>query len=156
MNTPGNHGICHCDPYSDEETPVLIGQDSLKNLQRWYFYRGFVVGEGKNYWFIFNEKTEIVQVFHSKEKWEIEINKKNLKPHFTRWLTLADGLNFLTSLPEVFENVIWIFFILLIIIPTTVLYIRNKKIPWKYYRNFTLVMGLIWLLLFAFFDTNSY
>ncbi len=91
FQTPGGHIICDCDPYA--ETPVLIGfESSIKNLQKWYFYREYIIGYGKNYYFIFNEATSKLLIFKEKETWQQAISRQNLKPFFTRWLDISDSI----------------------------------------------------------------
>lgn len=90
FKTPGGHIICDCDPYL--ETPVLIGfESSVKKLKKWYFYRNYIIGYGKDYYFILNEGTEKLQLFKKKVNWQQAISNQNLKPFFTRWLDISDS-----------------------------------------------------------------
>jgi hypothetical protein len=112
FKTPGGHIICDCDPYT--ETPVLIGfESSIKNLERWYFYKNHIIGSGKKYYFIFNETTKHLQLFQDEETWQHAIVQQHLAPFFTRWLNISDSIEALyTTL--VLGMFIWIPLILII------------------------------------------
>ena len=90
FETPNGHVICDCDPY--DSTPVLIGyEDTIKLLDRWYFYHDHIVGEGKDYFFIFNELTNDLNYFRDEKDWRIAIEQKDLMPFYTRWCDISDA-----------------------------------------------------------------
>src|SRR5688572_26831527 len=100
FETPGGHSICWCDPYSDDQLPVLSTTKSflidtnkppLFNVDRFYFYKNNVVGKAKSYFFIFDEGLEITYVFKTREEWQKGISTKGLDPIFTQWLDISDA-----------------------------------------------------------------
>lgn len=112
FKTPGGHIICDCDPYS--ETPVLVGfESSIKKLDTWYFYKNHIIGFGKNYYFIFNETTNSLQLFQDGETWQHAIAQQHLTPFFTRWLDISDSIEALYTI-LVLGMFIWIPLILII------------------------------------------
>ncbi len=119
FTTPGGHTICHCDPYPDK----------LTQLEKWYFYHNTIVGKGKNYYFIFDEGKEQLQLFDHQEQWQRALEKQQLKPFFTRWLDLSDSPDsflfflFLTS----FVSVPFVFLLFVVLLFLTI----KKKIAWN-------------------------
>ena len=138
FDTPGGHVICDCDPYTDP--PVLVGfESSLKNLEKWYFYKKHIVGYGKGYYFIFNEVTTNLQHFENKSTWEEAILNQNLKPSFTRWLEISDSIEALYAI--IFLGAfIWIPLILIIFISViTYFYVT------KFSKRKLIIAGLLLL-----------
>ncbi len=85
ISTPGDNYI---DNFSSVSLYLKDGQQ-LDDLERWYFYRGCVVGElsdGKG-WFVVDEaKSEIVWQT-DKSKWEALLQERGLVPSvWTRWI----------------------------------------------------------------------
>lgn len=77
-------------PYVD--TPVLVGYEkTINSLVRWYFSRDHIVGQGKDYYFIFDEITNTLQYFNSQGEWEKAVKLKQLEPFYTRWCTISDS-----------------------------------------------------------------
>ena len=94
FQTPGGHEICWCDPYDSEVLPVLIGwEDTIPNIEEFYFYKDHIIGYSKIRFFIFNEKTENIQVFNNRKDWNKSIDLLDLKPNKEKWLTLSDNKN---------------------------------------------------------------
>jgi len=145
VTTPNGHYICHCDPYSSDITPVLIGFESkLKNLKEWYYYKDYIIGKNEISFFIFNEIDEIVILFNDESKWLDEINKLKLKPKiYTRWIDIGDSQDWMIisliiiSIP---------FFIILLIEIFIVIYLFKKGNKTK--ANMILkINGIIFLIL---------
>lgn len=66
------------------------GLNSVFNLQKWYFYKGSIVGEfkeaGQTRYFVYLENKRTGQQFTDKAEWETFIAENKLKPkHWTRW-----------------------------------------------------------------------
>ena len=62
------------------------GFGSVDSLKRWYFYKGFIVGEREHGFFIANEKTAKVQLFATQNTWAKALADAKLKPgYYTRW-----------------------------------------------------------------------
>lgn len=92
FSTPGGHTICNCDPYSNNQTPILIGFERLEKLDKWYFYKNNIVGKGTGYFFIFDESSEEIQYFKDEKLWKKVIDEQNIEPiFFTRWISLRDS-----------------------------------------------------------------
>ncbi|RZJ68235.1 MAG: hypothetical protein EOO50_02110 [Flavobacterium sp.] len=128
FETPGGHTICHCDPYPDAQTPILIGFDKLERLEKWYFYRDHIIGKGTGYYFVFDEKSEEYKTFKNESDWKKVIEDQNLEPIVTRWFDLSDSPQdwfFLLVITAVFTVPI----IIAILIVIGILFLR-KKILW--------------------------
>ena len=93
----------------------------LDSLERWYFYKGHIVGEltGKGF-FVANELTSEVVRFSDKSSWKNYIESANLEPKvWTRWYDT--DWNFFQALPYLLWlpffgiiPLIWIYAIILI------------------------------------------
>lgn len=143
FETPGGHTICNCDPYSSEQTPILIGFEKLEKLDKWYFYKNNIIGKGAGYYFIFNESRHIIQYFKTEKLWKRAIIIQNLEPFFiTRWLSLKDSPDeflFAIILLVIFSSP---FFLILIIGFWILTY--KKVIVWT--KSKMKVIGLIFIL----------
>lgn len=151
FETPGGHIICHCDPYSSSQTPILIGFEKLEKLDKWYFYRNHVIGFGNNYYFIFNESTLSIQYFKDVKQWHNAIIKQRLKPIiYTRWLNLSDS-------PEEFKFAIVVIailafpFALIVVIILSFLHYR-RIIIWG--KNSFRILWLCFLLFVLYYISN--
>jgi len=87
--TPGNNTI---DNYSGDGISLFLSNGKnykkLEKLQRWYFYKGYIVGIQANSYFIANEKTLRVDSFNSKKQWiEFRIQQKIDPKLWPRWYT---------------------------------------------------------------------
>jgi hypothetical protein len=85
--TPGKNTI---DNYSGAGISLFMPNGircaRVDNLERWYFYRSFIVGNQKNNWFIVNEKTFEVYSYNDEHLWLNAIAKQHLQPViWTRW-----------------------------------------------------------------------
>ncbi|MDB5257077.1 MAG: hypothetical protein JWM14_1772 [Chitinophagaceae bacterium] len=156
FTTPGGHTICHCDPYNDEEVPVLIGWDKLHQLETWYFYHDAIVGKGNGYYFIFQEDVKNLQIYDNEEKWQLTIDQWHLRPFYTRWMDLGDSPdNFLFML--YMTSIVSVPLILLLFIVIIILSIK-KQIIWNK-KTIVIsagIIGLIALFLFSKFYVNSF
>ncbi|MDF2456390.1 MAG: hypothetical protein K0R51_2383 [Cytophagaceae bacterium] len=129
FTTPGGHIICHCDPYSDEQTPAMIGWDQLQQLEKWYFYRDAVVGKGKGYYFIFIEDIKNLKIYKDEARWQSGIDQFHVRPFYTRWLDLYDSPDdFLFML--YMTSFVWAPVLLLILV-TVALLTFKKQIRWN-------------------------
>jgi hypothetical protein len=96
FTTPGGYTICWCDPYTDDQLPVLSTNKGIRhneplyNVAKFYFYKNHVIGTGKNYFFVFDELTETVQTFKNKLDWKKYISTHTLNPLVTQWLDISD------------------------------------------------------------------
>jgi hypothetical protein len=140
FTTPGGHSICWCDPYTDEQLPVLSTTNSLLkdtarpplfNVTKFYFYRNHVVGIAKDYFFIFDEGLEISYIFKTREEWNKNIRTKKLNPVFTQWLDLTDT-------PFLFTTPRYVIIILLIVTCSLILFpiftlLTKKKLHCMHY-----------------------
>lgn len=156
FETPGGHTICWCDPYSDDQLPVLSTSKSfladdnkppLYNVDKFYFYKNYVIGKAKNYFFIFDEGLEIIYTFKTREEWKKGISTKELNPIFTQWLDISDAPFFFTT-PY---NVIVILLIttsLSVLFPIVVAISRKKLRSIHYASIFLsiLALGITYLL----------
>jgi len=151
FETPYGHTICDCDPYP--EVPVLVGwEDTLNNLETWYFYRNHIVGIGEGYYFIFNEMTEEYSLFTDEILWNNAIARKNLKPFYTVWLTMQDS-------PESFYFLLFLNSFLLLpfalMIIAVVIFLSIKRVLIWDKTTWLVTLGICSLIaLFFFFSLN--
>jgi hypothetical protein len=86
--TPGGNTI---DNYSGNGKTLFLSNTNdsrkIQNLEKWYFYKGFVIGKQKNGYFIANEKTLKVDTFANEKAWQAVIEKYDINPLWTRWYT---------------------------------------------------------------------
>ena len=92
FSTPGGHSICDCDGLEDSDNaPSIIGFEwAIPRIEKFYFYKGHIIGYSDSLYFIFNEETEYFQLFESKWKWKGAISKAELRPYIRRWLDVGD------------------------------------------------------------------
>lgn len=118
--TPDDHTI---DNYSGNGYTLhllnALPYYTVDKLSRWYFYKGFIVGERKDGYFIANEQTSVIDTFRDKKTWLTTISQKNLKPLFwTRWYTdrwsYLDDLSFFLFMNSYFLLPLAIIFLLLL------------------------------------------
>jgi hypothetical protein len=153
FETPGGHTICHCDPYSSAQTPILIGFERLEKLDKWYFYKNNIIGKGAGYYFIFNESSDKIQYFTTEKLWRLAIINQNLEPFFiTRWLSLKDS-------PDEFLFVIVLLIILsspLFLITIIIFWILTYKKVIVWTKRKMKVIGLIFILGLLYIFSNCW
>lgn len=97
---------------------VKTGQE-ITAVKRWYFYKGYTVGEYQQGYFLVEEGSARLQRFASSKAWENELTRRNLKPVWTRWyqddwhllddLLLVMVLAFYISIPVLIMFLVAIF-----------------------------------------------
>lgn len=122
------------------------GKDRLHFLQRWYFYKGCVIGyleQGQpNAFFIIDERTCALDTFKTRETFDIALEDRNLKPLlWTRWYATNWGFYLRGT-----DTGLFFFFIILIrfwwITPLLLLILGVAT--WKYRRE-----RLFWCLVLS-------
>jgi hypothetical protein len=157
FKTPGGHSICWCDPYFDNQLPVLSTSKSfvvdankppLFNVNKFYFYRNYVVGQSKTYFFIFDEGAEVAYLFKSREDWEKDILIRGLKPIYTQWLDLSDAPAFFTT-PYYVIVILLITSAILFLFPIVALIVTKKRLGCLQYTALLfsiLILGITYAL----------
>lgn len=138
--------------YQQDGISLSINNEGVKidNLKRWYFYKGFIIGEHLNqssrleYFFVneINSKVIFFDTFEESEKFK---DKNDLKPFiWTRW-------NDENSIDSIFPFLINFFAFIIVFIYIIVFLIRFFKKPRKMiYRNevkFCLIFGIALLII---------
>lgn len=124
------------------------GKDQLHFLKKWYFYKGCVIGyleQGQpNAFFIIDERSCALDMFKTKETFDIALEERNLKPLlWTRWYAANWGFYLRGS-----DSGLFFIFIILIrlwwLIPLLLLIFGVAT--WKYRRE-----RLFWYLVLSIF-----
>ena len=158
-DTPGDNQIIHDLKRNGIEIICLEngGISIITHLNKWYFYKGYIVGEfqknketigdnqNRGYFFIFNERSCEIKVFDSKASFNKIKKELNLIPFFwTRWYKdewsffMNSGnferffLRFFVILPFTFIVIVW--FLIHV-------YINRRKLNFK--RPQTLILSII-------------
>lgn len=76
----------------DNFTLYLKNKTTLSRPSKWYFYKGYIIGNGSEYknasarFFIINDQNCVIELFKNEEEWHAAILEKDLKPTiWTRW-----------------------------------------------------------------------
>jgi hypothetical protein len=142
------------DNYSGDGITLFVhlenGVTEIKGLQKWYFYKGFIIGEhmdesSRLEYFFMNEINSKVIFFDTFEESEKFKEENGLKPFiWTRW-------NDEKSIDSIFPFLINFFAFIFVFIYIIVFLIRFFKKPRKMiYRNeakFCLIFGIVILII---------
>lgn len=162
-------------PYGNEidnwtgNTLRADGKEELTGLKKWYFYKGYIVGECNCYppydnkrkeeieklgnYFVFDETSYQLVVFGTESEWNSFLNQNDLKPKFwTRWHDGGDVGNILLVIA--FLLVFYFFVSIPLLIWFVVSFYKNvKKEGFKfsspYFIGITCLSSLIllqWIL----------
>lgn len=148
--TPG--GSFMGDPGSGTQLTICKTGQELFGIERWYFYKGFIVGEMGEQFFILDEATGENTIFDNNEKWISKIQSSGLEPVlWTRW--------YIDNWVDSDSLVIWYYFGFFFSIPLTlfllyaicrvVLIERFRKA--SFYASFTLIV-VIFVGITLFYD----
>jgi hypothetical protein len=86
----------------------------LESIQKWYFYKKTIIGEGykSKFYFVFFEESKKIHVFENKNQWVSFLKQENLEPIFwTRWYSDDWTLSFFKLI------VIWHMFLWWLLVP---------------------------------------
>jgi hypothetical protein len=93
FRTPNQNLIC-----DDQDNMMGKGylNYTLGHFDKWYFYKGCIIGVCWRGYFIINEKEQnSLFITKSEGRWTSEIQKRTLKPIvWTKWYTIDDGHDF--------------------------------------------------------------
>ena len=140
--TPGNNTI---DNYSGDGITLFLSNGKeykkLEKLEKWYFFKGFVIGIRSGSYFIANEKTLQIDSFDNSKQWlDYRVQNKIVPKLWTRWyITKWDYYKDFG-----FYLLIWFFIsgpLILLFFVFVYLSIRYEKVSPK--KPFTLIVFLI-------------
>jgi len=123
----------------------------LKELQRWYFYKGFIIGEYDEGFFIIDEKKEEIKLFKYQDRWENYIKNNGLRPHrWTRWFNT--GWNLLSDFWVLFFLAPIVFVLLIFYI--RLIYISIKKERFNLSKPYSMltIISFLSLVIFVLLD----
>lgn len=138
----------------------LNNQQQIDGLWKWYFYKGYIVGQTADpsvadmniSYFVVNETTYQITKFNSIEDWEGYLKRNELKPQiWTRWY-FGDWTFFNND----------IFFVgIYLLIPfiflfTFLLYKAIKKEKFKLFRPYTTTIVILFLLIFCYWLLDQF
>ena len=84
--TPGGNSMD--DPGDGTHLYLTKSNKRLYRIEKWYFYKGYIVAELDSSFLVVNESTETVNRLSSKEKWQAHLEQNHLQPFlWTRWYT---------------------------------------------------------------------
>jgi len=104
--TPGGHRISHIDPLKErhgtclrraDQRPGLISNDPadvfVDHVEWWTYYSGFVIGQARNGFFVFDEATAAVDHFTTEQELQQQIARRKLGTPLSTRNTAQDGWN---------------------------------------------------------------
>ena len=95
--TPGGNEICFGDTYNYEQHGVVLraaGIDSeirISKLQRWRYYKDYVIGQAEIGFFSFKESTQVVKRFKTVKGLMQHLESIKVGKPLSAWLTPRDG-----------------------------------------------------------------
>lgn len=116
---------------------------TIEGLNRWYFYKGYIIGkkDSSEYYFAVNEKTAAIFTFPSEQEWDRFIETRNLRPSFWRRWYEKDW--------EYFDDILFISLVFFYVsVPLLILFfwivyksIKREKMSFK--KPFTIALAII-------------
>jgi hypothetical protein len=122
----------------------------IKGINKWYFFRGHIIGKSYDGFFVTNEHSHTNLLFHSESVWNEYLVDNNLKP--TLWIRwYQDDWRFLGNafMVFVFAITVIICFVLYLMV-RWVLSKLNISLSMRKYWIMALLVTIVMLLLDAF------
>jgi hypothetical protein len=104
--TPGGHRISHVDPLKErhgtclrraDRQPGLISDDSadifVDHVEWWTYYSGFVMGQARRGFFLFDETTAAVDYYATEQELQRQIVRRSLGTPLSTRRTAEDAWN---------------------------------------------------------------
>lgn len=101
--TPGGHIIRHTDGWKEEHGDCITSDERraaaapggrakvhVSHLERWRYYEGLIAGKNDRGFFVFDERSERLEVFADEQALEASLQARAAVP-IGRWRTAADG-----------------------------------------------------------------